>query len=222
MNGTMPAPLQTLIFDLDGTLVDSSDSILAGFQAALSAHRITPKVPLTAEIIGPPLLVTLAQLAGTRDEALLQQLATAFKTHYDGEGYKATRPFPGIAEMLQEQRAQGLTLHLATNKRWHPTRLILEHLGWWQWFVSVYALDKITPAYPNKGAMLTHLLREQSIASATAAYVGDRAEDGQAADANDLTFFAANWGYGPFSEERLPGTWTLVATPRDLSRIVGT
>lgn len=221
MKGAMRSPIHTLIFDLDGTLVDSSESILAGFSAALAAHGIAPRIPLTAEIIGPPLLATLALLAGTRDEALLQQLASAFKAHYDVTGYKATRAYPGVSEMLQEKFSQGVPLHLATNKRLLPTRLILEYLGWNQWFSSVYALDSATPAYPNKAAMLAQLLREQAITSATAAYIGDRAEDGQAADTNGLAFFAANWGYGPFKDQDIPQHWTIVASPPDLARMTG-
>lgn len=215
MNDDLLTPIRTLIFDLDGTLVDSSESILSCFSRALAAHEIAPQIPLTAAIIGPPLKTTLSSLADTQDEQLLGKLAASFMAHYDGEGYKATRVYPGVAEMLEQSFAEGIKLHLATNKRLHPTQRILEHLGWSAWFASVYALDVAVPAFANKAAMLSHLLSEQSIATGKAAYVGDRPEDGQAADSNGLAFFAANWGYGRFPED-IPGHWQVIEAPGSL------
>lgn len=219
MNGHSPPKLRALIFDFDGTLVDSSESILACFTAALATHGIVPQVPLTAAIIGPPLRATLSHLAGTQEATLIEHLAATFMAHYDDEGYKATRSYPGIPEMLERYVSSGIALHLATNKRQKPTQLILKHLGWSRWFDSVYSLDSTVPAYPDKTTMLAQLLREHAIISRTAAYVGDRPEDGQAADANGLSFFAANWGYGPFEEWKIPRHWISVATPEELARI---
>lgn len=215
------SPPRTLIFDLDGTLIDSSDSILTCFAAALATHGIDPQIPLTAAIIGPPLRATFSLLADTEEASLIERLANTFMAHYDVEGYKATRVYPGIPEMLERQVSAGIALHLATNKRQQPTRLILAHLGWSDWFSSVYSLDSAVPAYADKTAMIAHLLHDQAITPGTAAYVGDRAEDGYAADANGLAFFAANWGYGPFQKQGAPRTWTLVDAPRDLLRVAG-
>lgn len=208
--------LEHLIFDLDGTLVDSSPSILAGFSAALEAHGITPDVPLESALIGPPLRETLARIANAPNSAQLDSLVNTFKAYYDTEGYKATRPFDGVDAMLHQLHGKGLQLHIATNKRINPTRLILEHLGWLPLFSSVYALDCKTPSYPNKAAMLTGLLVDQNISKANAAYLGDRIEDGQAANANQLVFFGACWGYAEFSHHILPEHWQLVDQPSAL------
>jgi phosphoglycolate phosphatase len=122
--------LDTLIFDLDGTLIDSSASILAGFAAALDDLKIAPKLPLTATVIGPPLHETLANLTGSSDAGLIDSLTSSFKNYYDTEGYKATTVFSGVDEMLKQMHAAGAALHIATNKRLLPTHLILKHLGW--------------------------------------------------------------------------------------------
>jgi phosphoglycolate phosphatase len=208
--------LKTLIFDLDGTLIDSSASILAGFSAALAEHKISPKQALTAAIIGPPLRETLSILSGSAAPELLDSLTNAFKAHYDTEGYKATTVFAGIEPMLKQAHLAGITLHIATNKRLLPTQLILEHLGWRDLFASVYALDKYTPPFPSKAAMLTGLLKEQNIHIATAAYVGDRPEDGYAADANALAFYAAEWGYSAFPPEETAKHWIKASAPCEL------
>jgi len=208
--------LDTLIFDLDGTLIDSSASILAGFAAALDDLKIAPKLPLTATVIGPPLRETLATLAGSSDGALLDSLANSFKNYYDTEGYKATSVFSGVEEMLKRIHGAGAALHIATNKRLLPTHLILKHLGWGDLFTSVYALDTRSPAFVSKAAMIADLMQDQGIVHASAAYVGDRPEDGLAADANGLPFYAAEWGYSAFPAKNTPAHWVRLTTPGDL------
>lgn len=209
--------IDTLIFDLDGTLINSSPSILAGFSAALQAHKISPFLPLAAALIGPPLKTTLAKLAASQDETLLESLATAFKVYYDTEGYKATSVFPGVSEMLFRLRKQGIALHIATNKRIHPTQLIIEHLGWSELFSSVYALDSTQPAFASKALMIKQQLSDQGIAVRQAAYMGDRSEDGEAADANHLLFYGAQWGYAAFSKSETPKHWKLLGYPAGLN-----
>lgn len=189
-----------LIFDLDGTLVDSAPAILAGFSAVLDQANLVPALPLGPHLIGPPLLATLARITGSNDPDLLQSLALAFKAYYDTEGILLTTPYPDIDAALHQLEQQNLRLHLATNKRWLPTQRILERLEWSSLFSSAYAQDKRQPPYASKTEMLSHLLTTENIDPATAAYVGDTPEDGQAADANGLAFIAVDWGYGNFDD----------------------
>lgn len=207
---------KVLIFDLDGTLIDSSASILAGFAAALERQQIAPTQPLTPELIGPPLRETLAIISGQRDESIIDTLASDFKAYYDTSGYKATHVFSGIDAMLRQLHAEGFELHIATNKRILPTRLILDHLGWSPLFTTVYALDLSTPAFHNKAAMITALLLDGHIDKARAVYIGDRPEDGLAADANQLPFLAAEWGYSQFPADEAKPHWIKFNTPEAL------
>ena len=86
-------------------------------------------------------------------------------------------------------------MHIATNKRLTPTTLILDHLGWTQYFKSIYALDSSLPSFVNKTAILSVLLDAEKISKNSAIYVGDRAEDSESAIENGLRFFGATWGY---------------------------
>lgn len=205
-----------IIFDLDGTLIDSSSSILSAFSATLSHHAIDPVIPLASGIIGPPLRETLSSLAGTEDSELLDELAATFKTFYDTQGYKSTEVFPGVAELLSCLWRGDTPLYIATNKRLHPTRLILEHLGWTRGFRGVYTLDCATPQLPNKTAMLAYLLGDAGINRKQAIYVGDKLEDGLAADANFLPFIAACWGYGALTESEIRPCWRALHKPAEL------
>lgn len=189
-------PVNTLIFDLDGTLVDSASSILAAYGAALAQLGCTPLRPLTRDLIGPPLDATMDLLTGGVDRATRAALVQAFKQHYDLEGYRQTEVFDGIPALLAALQAQGLRLFIATNKRIAPTRSILAHLGWTGHFQGVYALDALQPPAPDKGALLRHLLQHEGLHPDTAVYIGDRAEDAVAAATAGLRFEPAPWGFG--------------------------
>ena len=77
-----------IIFDLDGTLIDSSTGILTAIEMAFDSCNISLKKPLDITLIGPPLNKLLPILAGTHDEKVLEALTDAFKANYDAKGYK--------------------------------------------------------------------------------------------------------------------------------------
>ncbi|MBV1774390.1 HAD family hydrolase [Burkholderiaceae bacterium DAT-1] len=189
----------TLLLDLDGTLIDSSPTILQGFAMAMQSCGVEPIRPLTHDVIGPPLKDTLATLTGRTEPDVLESLASAFKSWYDTEGFKHTVVFPDVAESLSALSRQ-TRLYIATNKRLAPTQAILDYLGWTPWFSGIYALDKIHPAWANKGEMLAALMQAEGIQAHDALYVGDTLGDMKAAQANQLEFVAATWGYGDFSD----------------------
>lgn len=209
-----------ILFDLDGTLIDSAPAILASFREAFARTGITPARSIDDSVIGPPLVETLQLLSGSDDPALVAGLAEAFKASYDSEGYKATAAFAGVGELLAELAGAGLTLSIATNKRLHPTRLILDHLGWSGYFAHVYALDLFTPRLPDKAAMIARLLADQNIVREQAIYIGDRSEDGESADANGLPFIAVTWGYGSLSAGEMRPGWLAAAQPEALGALL--
>jgi phosphoglycolate phosphatase len=209
-----------IVFDLDGTLIDSAGAILASYRAAFAACGVMPVQSIEADIVGPPLWETLCQLAGGGDTALISQLADAFRRSYDTGGLLETRAYPGVDDLLRALRGADMGLLIATNKRLRPTRRIVEHLGWGGLFDSVYALDFFVPPLPNKSAMLGQLLIEQEMDAQRAIYVGDRAEDGEAAEANGLPFIAATWGYGLLPAEGVAARWREAATPAVLKQIL--
>jgi phosphoglycolate phosphatase len=105
-----------------------------------------------------------------------------------------------------------ISLHIVTNKRIAPTRLILEHLGWTAWFEGVYALDALEPAAPHKTALVQQVMRRESLDASRTWMVGDSAEDRSAAEGNGLRFFSATWGYGAAGPDGLH-------QPEDLLRL---
>jgi phosphoglycolate phosphatase len=186
---------QHLIFDLDGTLIDSAPSILHCFGLAFSSTNTPLAAPLTQDVIGPPLMETLKRLAGSEDTTLLNTLAAAFKQHYDTTGYQQSVVFEGVASMLQQLQAQGYQLYIATNKRYFPTEKIMAHLAWKPLFTGIYALDYFHPALKTKAEMIGRVVAEHGLPTKECLYIGDRLEDGQSADANQMDFALVSWGY---------------------------
>jgi phosphoglycolate phosphatase len=186
----------SILFDLDGTLIDSAPGILASFAAALRQTGITPAVPLEASLIGPPLPVTAATLVGRDDPAAVAALVAAFRADYDADGHRATTVYEGVPQLLDGLATAGIALRIVTNKRIAPTRRILGHLGWTSRFAGVHALDATTPPAPHKPAMVAAVLRAAALPAGRTWMVGDSAEDRRSAETNGLRFFAAAWGYG--------------------------
>jgi phosphoglycolate phosphatase len=209
---------QHILFDLDGTLIDSAPAILASFRDAFARAGITPVIAIDESIIGPPLMETLQILSGSQDPVLIARLADGFKAGYDTEGYKATAAYAGVGAMLARLKDAGLSLSIATNKRIHPTRLILAHLGWSDFFDHVYALDLFEPRLPHKAAMIQRLIADREIPKDAAIYIGDRSEDGESADANNLPFIAATWGYGSITPAEMPVHWRQAASPEEMGQ----
>lgn len=209
-----------VLFDLDGTLIDSAPAILASYREAFAAAGRTPVIPIDAGIVGPPLLETLELLTGSTDAALLDELAAHFKASYDTTGFRQTAAYDGVGDMLARLSAAGCRLAIATNKRLHPTRLILDHLGWAGHFDAVYALDLFQPRLPDKAAMIARLIADRGIPRDAAVYVGDRSEDGESADANRLPFLAATWGYGSLTPAEMAPHWRALSSPATLAAAI--
>lgn len=209
-------PYHHVLFDLDGTLIDSAPAILASYREAFVAADVRPAVAIDESIVGPPLLETLRLLAGTEDHAVISALAAHFKASYDSRGYKQTEAYAGVGDLLAQLASRGRRLAIATNKRLHPTRLILEHLGWTGYFDTVYALDMFEPRLPDKAAMIARLLADHRIDIDDAIYIGDRLEDGESASRNGLPFYAATWGYGSIQPAELSNGWRAFNSPAAL------
>ena len=88
---------KSLIFDLDGTLIDSSESIINTYREVFDEHNFVPKVELKNDLIGPPLLETLSILSGSNDRGLLEKLSFSFMKIYDEKTFKNTNVYNGIA-----------------------------------------------------------------------------------------------------------------------------
>lgn len=208
--------IEAILFDLDGTLIDSAPGILSCFSLVLREAGITPLVSLDSSLIGPPLRKTLQIMTGIEEAAELDRLAERFKDIYDTSGYRESIVYNGIEQLLATLHHNRIPLAIATNKRRKPTLKILKHLGWEQYFSLVGSLDTLTPAHPDKAALIASMLLELNLIPSATLYVGDKYDDGFAAIANGLQFAAAAWGYGEWNDAGMPDGWRLIREPAHL------
>lgn len=188
--------VNTIVCDLDGTLVDSIPGIGAALSAAfLSVGREMPVVDLRAAI-GPPISIIARRLEPSLSDTEVAQIEQHYRTGYDTHGWRETALFQGVAETLQAFRQQGCRLYIVTNKPRVPTEKILDHLGLQNLFEEAVSRDSRSPRYESKTEMLRDLLHRRRLPASTTLMIGDTAEDGEAATANLLPFAFATYGYG--------------------------
>ena len=193
----MSDTFDSVIFDLDGTLIDSGPGILQGFSQAFVQCGVTPLAPWSTSLIGPPLLQVIARQCGSQDHVLLERIKAAFVERYDNEGFRLSTPYLGIQTMLDTLFNRNIRLYIATNKRIYPTQCIMKLLNWSSIFEGVYGIDSlVSPPVPQKKDVIRHITTHFDLSHARTLYVGDRYEDYQAATSAGLDFALATWGFG--------------------------
>ena len=204
-----------IIFDFDGTIVDSAPCILKSYQEVFKESGITPAVPINSSIIGPPLPETISLLAATTEQAIITTMAEKFKACYDRRVATETPIYKDIDYVLSVLMQRGHKLYIATNKRYIPTIAIIEHLGMSKYFEVIGAVDQMQPGQQKKSLLIQSLMMNDAIAANQTLYIGDKLDDFLAAAFNAVPFAAAGWGYGEWAEP-----YTILNTPKDILSLV--
>lgn len=209
--------LDAVLFDLDGTLIDSIELIVRSYQHTLQAHD--KPVEADAEIlskVGVPLATHLEQWAA--DDAERDAMVVTYRAWNRAHHDALVRPFDGIAEALDGLVARGTRIAVVTSKARAPALHGLSHCGLEQPFELLVGSDDVTSHKPDPGPIL-HALERMDVAPERAAYVGDSVFDVRAANAAGVTSAAALWG--PFERAVLapcePRVW--LDAPADLLQL---
>jgi phosphoglycolate phosphatase len=185
-----------LIFDLDGTILDSLPGVEFSVRAAFDRCRYPLPTRDLRTLIGPPIRKILAQAGDIRDEAALDALESAFRASYDSEGWRRTVCFPNAASVLACMRTRGQRLFVVSNKPRHISLRILSDQELLGLFEEIVTADSRVPAYAGKAEMLSSLLLRHAIAAEDCLFVGDTIEDAGAAAATGMGFVYMQHGYG--------------------------
>jgi N-acetylneuraminate synthase len=193
-----------LIFDLDGTLVDSRPGILFSLKQAI--RQVFPdSQPDSLEfIIGAPVREMLQRALENTTKQKLDKLEAAFRVVYDGEGWKMAQLFPGVIETLKVFQARDIPMYIVTNKPSFSTGQILSHLGLSPYFVEVVCPDSRPPKFKEKTESLRYLLDKYALQSEHVIYVGDSLDDLFTAEAFSVPFIGVEYGYGSFRDLSRP------------------
>jgi phosphoglycolate phosphatase len=190
-----------IVFDLDGTLLDSLPGIEYSVRAAFAGCGLTLRHDNLREMIGPPIRTILSSAGEIEDPVMLDALERAFRASYDSEGWRKTVCFPQIGRVLELMYKQGHTLFVASNKPWHISLQILKAESILDFFEKILTRDSRMPAFRNKEEMIESLLAEYQIPRGNCLMVGDTIEDAKAAAATGISFVYMTYGYGRAVEE---------------------
>ena len=209
---------QLVIFDLDGTLTDSAEGIVASFLHALShVGAPVPDGDLTAQIVGPPMDDTFRALGlGESTDAAI----AAFRAEYGTRGWAMNTVFDGIVALLADLRTAGVRLAVATSKLEPTARRILAHFGLDQHFEVIAGADD---SRKTKEQVLAHALEQLQPLPERVLMVGDRSHDVDGAAAHGIDTVVVGWGYGQddFADRRSSTGVTHAPTIDELRRALG-
>lgn len=190
---------KTILFDLDGTLLDTSAGVLGSFAKAEEELGLAPLPPdMRRQVIGPTLYDSFVNLYGLDDERAKAAVA-CYRKYYESGGVLECRPYEGIAQLLQKLREKGVRLCVTTSKYEPFARLALESQGLLQYFDALYAPDAGRKD-SNKASLLLSAIEE---GTPPFLMVGDRKYDIEGARANDIDSAYLLSGFGSREEAEL-------------------
>jgi phosphoglycolate phosphatase len=194
--------LNTIIFDLDGTLVDTSGDIIDCLKKAYQKCKISLRdAAITRSFIGPPLTEMIKSATPHISEGETSAVVREFRRCYDRGDYRRTKLYDGVRELLINLLDAGVRLFLVTNKPRVPTGKILKILDM-NFFRDVVTPDVQTGHAYDKTEMVYFLIRKWGLLKAFTAIVGDSPSDVLAAHSNGIVAISVLSGYGDPGELR--------------------
>lgn len=188
---------RNLLFDLDGTLLDSLPGIQYSAEAAFRACGLEMGRASLRSLIGPPIRTILERMAAhpvSSDE--LDGLEQSFRWSYDTEGWRKTPHYEGAVESLKGLKESGRRLFVVSNKPRHISVRILESETTLEIFDEVMTRDSRVPPYKDKHEMLSKLMQKWELDPGECLMVGDTMEDAAAASKSGMPFCLMTHGYG--------------------------
>jgi phosphoglycolate phosphatase len=203
-----------VLFDLDGTLIDSTPGIWASVRHAVRRLALSdPTHEQLMAMVGPPLQEGFQDVLGLAPEDVGEAVA-AYREHYAADALLDVTVYPGVPELLSELQAAGNTLAVATSKPIVYAARILKHVGLWSAFASVHGatLDGAvrTKAQVVAAALATHAEGRRPV------LIGDRALDVLGARAHGLPCIGAGWGPNGTKELHAADAAVVVAAPAEI------
>jgi phosphoglycolate phosphatase len=216
----MSAPFTSILFDLDGTIIDSAPGITATLAHTFETMGLpVPSADELLAYVGPPILDSFRDRAGMSLGEAAEALAI-YRPRYLESGALNSTVFPGVADVLRAVHAAGVPLSLATSKPETPATLMLSHFG------LIDEFDIITGASDDEVRSSKQDVVAEALVRLTAfgadlsrpVLVGDREHDIEGASANGVPTIFVDWGYGSAAEQA--GSIAVARTPADLHALL--
>jgi len=194
-----------LVFDLDGTLVDSVMDLRAALNEVLRerGHRALSRAEVKHMIgDGVPALVARALAASGADPAEAPMALPRFLEIYEANPTQLSRPYPGVPETLATLRRRGYRTAICTNKPQQATLAVMQGLDLLPLFDGVAGGDRFPVRKPHPGHLL-RLIAELGARPEASAMIGDNENDAAAARSAAVPLVLVRYGYARVEPESL-------------------
>ncbi len=194
-----------LVFDLDGTLIDSAPDLRAAVNEML---RERGRAPLSLAQVrrmigdGAPALVRRALAESGLDPSQATAALPRFLQLYEGDAVRLTEPYPGVPATLAALRREGYRTAICTNKPQHATITVLEGLGLSSLFDAIAGGDRFAVKKPDPGHLLGLISAVGGHANRSA-MIGDNENDAAAAHGAGMPLVLMRYGYARVDPESL-------------------
>ena len=189
----------SVLFDLDGTLIDNSEGIMNGYKYALEKlGRAGEADALPNDIIGPPLRLTFASRYGM-DDAQAEEAVRIYREFFRPIGVYQSVAYPYVEDMLRRLQEAGVGIFLATSKAKVFAETILNHLGLIKYFDGVVG-SELDGRMDNKRDIIEHIMSGMLKPGQTAVMAGDRYHDAKGAQEAGMDAIVALWGFSKAEE----------------------
>lgn len=190
-----------VLFDLDGTLVDSIDLLVTSMEYAYEGRTKRPQVAEWIQLIGTPLDDMLGRWAENAED--VDFLKARYREHQIAKHDAMTTAYPGAVEAIRALYAAGHPLAVVTSKLEVGARRSLRFIGVEECFTTVVGIDQTVRHKPDPEPVL-HALAVLGVAPEQALFIGDSTHDMRAGRAASVRTAAALWG--PYSRAELEPT----------------
>ena len=220
----MPSPTSrftAIVFDLDGTLVDSAPDLCGVVNDMLQQHgRVVLDMDDIRKMVGDGAAKLIERGFGATGglPAPLPDLTREFIRLYEGRIARETRPFPGVLDTLERFKAAGLKMGVCTNKTTHLSRRLLDELDMTRFFSAIIGGDG--PARKPDPQHLHTTIEALNAQEATTLMVGDSRNDVAAAKSAGVEVVAVTFGYTTIPPREL-GADRVIDDFHELATIVG-
>ena len=193
--------IKTVIFDLDGTLLDTSEGILLSVEHTvkeLKYGELTHEQKLS--FIGPPVQVSLKRLYGLSDEEA-QRGAGVFREFYKDKALLKAKPYDGIYDLCEDLKKRGIGMAVATYKREDYALKLLKHFDFDKYCDPMHGADNNNVL--KKEDIILMCVNEMNAGKEECVLIGDTDNDAKGAAKAGIPFIAAAWGFGFKKKEDL-------------------